>query len=308
MTLVDRNTGEIVVPQPGAEMVPAGWCDSTMVPWADAQTEVSELAEAGAKLAGLEAAYRALNKDTLELTKARRYVELRWGELLGKAKPGPPSESSLAGEDSLHRMERHRFRQLAENRERVIDILRDATDADHLSRAALLKAITGAHVGHNSGENEWYTPAEYIAAALAVMGTIDLDPASTKEANKVVGAERILTERQNGLSQPWGGTVWMNPPYARPLIDQFCAKLAESYASNDVTQACVLVNNATETGWFHALAEVATAMCFPRGRVKFWHPERDSATPLQGQAVIYLGGEVESFRAEFLRFGFTVTL
>lgn len=40
-------------------------------------------------------------------------------------------------------------------------------------------------------------------------------------------------------------------------------------------------------------------------RVGFWHPRKES-TPLQGQAVIYLGDNVDGFRAEFLQFGFTV--
>jgi hypothetical protein len=52
---------------------------------------------------------------------------------------------------------------------------------------------------------------------------------------------------------------------------------------------------------------VGAALCFPRQRVKFWHPEKESA-PLQGQAVIYLGPKVAEFRAEFVRFGFTASL
>lgn len=159
------------------------------------------------------------------------------------------------------------------------------------------------HVTNNSGENEWYTPAVYTDAARAVMGTIDLDPASSEAANEVVGATAFYTVTDDGLKHEWHGKVWMNPPYGRPLIDQFCAKLTEEYAAGNVTEACVLVNNATETGWFHALAEVASAVCFPRHRIRYWQPNKDTLTPLQGQAVLYLGPDVDAFAAQFVNFG-----
>jgi len=87
-----------------------------------------------------------------------------------------------------------------------------------LTAAGLLKAAKSPHVSHNSGENEWYTPPEYIACAIAVMGRIDLDPASSEIANKTVKASKFYTIKDDGLSKFWAGRVWLNPPYAAELI------------------------------------------------------------------------------------------
>ena len=154
------------------------------------------------------------------------------------------------------------------------------------------------HVSHNSGENEWYTPADYTAVARAVMGAVDLDPASSDAANLLVQAARYYTVDDDGLTKDWSGRVWMNPPYSQPLIAQFCAKLVRSVLDGHVTQACVLVNNATETAWFQSLLDVAAAVCFIRGRVKFLNAQMfPNGAPLQGQALLYIGPRVDAFKS-----------
>lgn len=158
------------------------------------------------------------------------------------------------------------------------------------------------HVSNNSGDNEWYTPERFVECARQAMGSIDLDPASCEIANQIVKAKRFYTTDDDGLVQKWAGNVWMNPPYAQPLVTQFSARVVDAYVNGEITQACVLVNNATETGWFQNMARVATAICFPKGRVKFWHPRKE-AFPLQGQAILYLGNNTKSFCSSYSDFG-----
>lgn len=152
-----------------------------------------------------------------------------------------------------------------------------------------------AHVSRNTGNNEWYTPEHYIAAARLVMGDIDLDPASCALANKTVKAKKYYGKDEDGLVKPWHGNVWLNPPYAQPLINKFADKVCQ----REFDQAIVLVNNATETKWFQALASQADAMCFPSTRIKFVGPEGAVGQPLQGQAFLYYSADVSKYKYQF---------
>lgn len=157
------------------------------------------------------------------------------------------------------------------------------------------------HVANNSGNNEWYTPAEYIEAARSAMGSIDTDPASNEIANRIVKAAVFYTAETNGLDKTWSGNVWLNPPYASDLIGKFIDKLIAE--RRNFRQAIVLVNNATETEWFNRLISVASAVCFPKSRVKFYMPDGKTGAPLQGQAVVYVGENKLAFLTAFRDFG-----
>ncbi len=161
------------------------------------------------------------------------------------------------------------------------------------------------HVSKNTGENEWYTPVQFIKSARLVMGSIDLDPASSLLANETVKADSIFTKDDNGLEQSWNGNIWMNPPYDKQ-IKEFAKKTKES--RGDYSQLITLVNNATETEWFMNFVSIAGAICFPSSRIKFLDPEGNPGAPLQGQAIIYIGDNINKFREEFSQYGFICTL
>jgi ParB family chromosome partitioning protein len=162
-----------------------------------------------------------------------------------------------------------------------------------------------AYMQQCTGRQDWYTPAVYLDAARAVLGAIDLDPASSDAAQQMVQAGTYFTKENDGLKQPWAGRLWMNPPYAQPFVTQFTEKLAEHFKAGDVSAAVVLVNNATETQWFQTLASEASAVCFLVRRVRFLDADGScpKGGPLQGQAVLYLGDRVDRFLAAFTPLG-----
>lgn len=152
---------EIAIPQPGVDLIPDGWCQSTVMPWADEQIEQIELRHAAAQVDALIAAYATMNADTLELTRARRYLEIRWGELLGPGKRGQPGHEELANSHAseIGRMDRTRFRQLAVNRDSAVDRILKATDADQISRSKLIKEVRAEERNRDRAERSERTEA-----------------------------------------------------------------------------------------------------------------------------------------------------
>jgi len=228
------------------------------------------------------------------------------------AQPGRPKNGSTPGTISkkaqlqdlgVSKTQSHRFEQMAKVPQEVFDKIVNADNATDEGREITASSVlewSKPHVANNSGENEWYTPPEIIEAAREAMGSIDLDPASSKVAQKNVRAAKYYTAKQDGLTKPWDGNVWLNPPYSRELIAEFISKLVAEYCAGDVVQAVVLTNNATDTEWWQQLASRCDACCFLRGRVSFLDESGEPVRkPLQGQTVIYLGSRIQEFTDEF---------
>lgn len=153
--------------------------------------------------------------------------------------------------------------------------------------------------------NEWATPKEYIDRAKAVLGRIDLDPASNDLAQGYVGATQHWTKADDPLARPWHGRVWLNPPYyPTSLLSRFVDKLVGEVAIGNTIAAIMLVNNFTDTAWFQTAAAHCRVACFPRRRICF---EGAVGEPLNGQTFFYYGDDIDSFCSVFSTIGWLAT-
>lgn len=154
---------------------------------------------------------------------------------------------------------------------------------------------------------EWYTPAQYIKAARAVMGGIDLDPASCELANRVVKATKYYTKHDDGLAQSWYGRVWLNPPYGRTDSKQkanagaWIRRLIEHHKTGAIEQAILLVNAWTSRKWFDPLW--AYPLCFHRGSLSFYNKAGIGSRNPVSNIFVYLGPNEQAFIDVFSRFG-----
>lgn len=149
-------------------------------------------------------------------------------------------------------------------------------------------------------EGDFYSPPSFVEPARAAMGSIDLDPASCREANSVVQAALYYGFRENGLLQEWGGNVWLNPPYGN--WQEWVPKLLSEWNSGRVLQMCVLVTTRVSTAQaFHPLVKSADAVFIARGRHRFWGPH--AKEPDEGHLIFYLGTNTDAFRREFSDIG-----
>ena len=131
--------------------------------------------------------------------------------------------------------------------------------------------------------DEWYTPKWIIDT----LGPFDLDPCSPV-VRPYDTATVHLTKEQDGLKTPWGKTedvrVWLNPPYSRPLVEQFIRKMAEH--NNGIA---LLVNRQDNVMWQEVIFPTASSMIFMRHRVKFIHPEGKKSSPFTGSCLVAWG-------------------
>lgn len=164
--------------------------------------------------------------------------------------------------------------------------------------------MSSAMAFHSSKSNEWYTPSHIIESARAVMGGIDLDPASCELANRTVKSASYYSKDVDGLYHPWHGRVWLNPPYGR-VASVFVNQLLSYKTLGYVEQAVLILNqNSMSSLWFDPIYASFDAMSVTRGRLSF--TSRDGSipsSPSTGSVIIYFGPNVDAFATEFSKHG-----
>jgi hypothetical protein len=114
----------------------------------------------------------------------------------------------------------------------------------------------GSHQKTVGASQEHFTPKWIIDA----LGRFDLDPAGAFPRPWHC-ADQTFT--RDGLSRPWFGRVWLNPPFDRYQVGEWISRLAEH------GDGIALLHARTETAWFEPCWAMADAILFLDRRISF---------------------------------------
>jgi len=182
-----------------------------------------------------------------------------------------------------------------------------------------------ANPRHLSKSNEHFTPLSVVEAARKTMGGIDLDPATTAEANeRRVRATKFYTKDDDGMVSGWYGSVFLNPPGGRALGNKssqklWWQKLVDEFTEHSVIQA-VFISFSIELFQTSQLGRVGKLplefpFCIPSRRLAYdkeVESENGEVTyvtgdsPPHASAIIYLPESIDSvvrFEASFKDIG-----
>ena len=132
------------------------------------------------------------------------------------------------------------------------------TDVDAAPVDAIVMRGFHGHEKTIANHHDWITPKPIIDA----LGLFDLDPCQSRNQPWPCAA-RGYTADDDGLTKPWSGSVFLNPPYGRE-IERWIARLAEH------GDGVALMFARTDTRWFQTTCRTFSAMLLLAGRVRFF--------------------------------------
>lgn len=183
---------------------------------------------------------------------------------------------------------------------------------------------------HLSASFEHFTPLAVVVAARLVLDAIDLDPASCAEAQEKIRARRWIGLPKDGLSLPWKGNVFLNPPGGTFIARRKNAEDPKPVTPpEDLAHKLKWKTNSRAVAWWRKLVmehegghvphavfvgfnldilqatqdpgrrdPLHFSICVPRDRLHFGGDQ-----PTHGNVIVYLGRRRRRFEEIFGAFG-----
>ena len=142
------------------------------------------------------------------------------------------------------------------------------------------------HAGNSSTHHGWETPSELLETLYAVFGKFDLDPCSPRRTRPPVRARMHYTAEDDGLSLPWHGVVFVNPPYGREL-SRWVAKARSEVEQRIAKVVVALIPARTDTHYWHDHVAGKADVYFLRGRLRFGANGQSQSAPFPSALAIW---------------------
>lgn len=128
-----------------------------------------------------------------------------------------------------------------------------------------------SNVLYSSKSGVWETPQPFFDE-LDREFQFNLDACALPENAK---CSNYYTPEQDGLVQPWYGTVWCNPPYGRSVW-QWVDKAQREVTVGGAETVVMLLPSRTDTIWFHKYLynKNNVELRFVKGRLHFGSADR----------------------------------
>ena len=120
---------------------------------------------------------------------------------------------------------------------------------------------------------------------------MDLDPCSDSQAQQHVQAGQYFAAVDDGLSKPWHGRVFVNPPFGGEqsicLSGSFIHNAAREHASNHTSEIILVLKAAVGYAWFMPVLQQPHAWL--NSRISFLLHGNEGLQNPHGSIVVYMG-------------------
>jgi site-specific DNA-methyltransferase (adenine-specific) len=129
---------------------------------------------------------------------------------------------------------------------------------------------------------DWETPQNFFDT-LNKEFNFDIDVCANHENHKL---DKYFSPEDNGLTQEWNGTCWMNPPYDRSI--GLWLKKAHEESQKGNTIVCLIQGRSTDTIWWHDHVMKSSEIRFIKNRLHFGIDGNHARANISSVVVIFL--------------------